>query len=289
LILFPHDASAWGPVTHVQFGLDALARLDELAVGLRDLLSRQALPFLYGCVSADIVLAKRWGRAVTHSHAWANGIRIAAEASTPRLRAFAMGYGTHLAADTISHNCFVPSKTIESYASGFLRHMYWELRFDREIATDKAFERLRELANGDFSDCDRHFSDRIPTRILDFPFNKRVFDRLLRLQGIVSWRRFWEGVSKRGACGLTYPEVRHYSDRSMEAVMNFLHHRGDSRYLWSDPSGRERLREAERLRKHFRTRLCRSAPPSTLKVLRVAESFAREPFTEIGADRLPHL
>jgi hypothetical protein len=37
---------------------------------------------------------------------------------------------THLAADTYSHNYFVPLQLIVSFRARALKHVYWEARFD---------------------------------------------------------------------------------------------------------------------------------------------------------------
>ena len=118
LLLVPEPLAAWGPATHLHFGVAVLEQISRVGEAVRAILTSQALPFLYGCVSADIVLAKKLGRAVNHCHNWENGIRLIEQARTPRIKAFSFGYVTHLAADTLSHNCYVPSKTIESFDSG---------------------------------------------------------------------------------------------------------------------------------------------------------------------------
>lgn len=283
--LIVENAWAWGPATHLQYGLNVLSNLDQLVGAVRVLIASQSLPFLYGCISADIVLAKKLGRKKTHSHNWKNGFRLLEDASTPRLQAFALGYGTHLAADTISHNCFVPRKTIESYASRALHHMYWELRFDQKVMTPEIQRLMKELARESFSDCDAHLSERVPTRIFDFSINKKIFNRLLVLQGIREWQMVMERVSNRGKCPLSEAEVRDFSSRSMTAVMNYLRYQENSKFVAGDPNGIARLKEAHRLRNLYRKQLRRDAPAPASRILRVAEVFSREPFEPIDIKR----
>jgi hypothetical protein len=280
-LLLPDTAWAWGPATHLYYGLTVLGRLGELTETVRDLLVSQALPYLYGCVGADIFLAKKLGRARTHSHNWANGFRLVREAPSPRIRSFALGYVSHLAADTISHNCFVPSKTIEAYSSGISRHMIWELKFDKKVTTKKTLRLLKDIAKGDFADCDAHLSDRVPTRILDFSFNKQVFNHLLSLQSLSRWQALWEKIGERGPWPLKDREVREYNDRSIAAVMSYLNQQEGSQYLGADPVGEHRLRSARKLRMHYRRRLRNNDPPAALNVLATVERFAREPFQPI--------
>jgi hypothetical protein len=285
-VLTSDSAWAWGPGTHLHFGLAVMDQLRGLSEGLRGLLTSQTIPFLYGCVSADIVLAKRLGRAMTHCHKWDNGLRLIDEALNPRLRAFAFGYVSHLAADTISHNCYVPSKTIEAYDKGILNHMYWELLFDRKVASPKTTRLFRELAKGDFNDCDEYMESQIPTRIFDFSTNKKIFTQLLMLQGLKQWQKLWSGISRRSDWRLTDREVRHYSQKSMHSVMNFLTHHRESEFVRADPTGQQRLRGAHELKRHYKRRLFADYPPSGRTVRDAADRFAREPFQPIEIDDL---
>jgi hypothetical protein len=161
--------------------------------------------------------------------------------------------------------------------------MYWELRFDEKLLSRKTLGLLRDVANGDYSDCDAHLTDRVPTRILDFSFNKQVFNQLLAIQSLLRWQKFWDKVAST-AWPLGDAEVREFTDRSMCAIFSLLQHQEDSRVVTTDPTGQERLKAARRLRIHFRRRLRNNRPPETGKVLMAAECFAREPFHSIDAD-----
>jgi hypothetical protein len=283
-VFYAKSAWAWGPVAHLYFGLGALSRLEEVSDLFRALLASQPLPFLYGSLGADIFLMKKLGRSKTHSHNWANGLRLVQEARSPRVRSFALGYVSHLAADTISHNCFVPSKTVQSYASGISRHISWELMFDRRLADQEVIRVLREVSKEEFSDCDAHLAERVPTRILDFSFNREVFRRLLSIQTLDRWGSLWNRVGRKGWLRLQDREVGEYTDRSIAAVLSCLNPQSDSQVLKLDPVGRQRLRAAGKLRRSYRMQLRRNAPPQTSRVLEAAERFAREPFHVIQAD-----
>jgi hypothetical protein len=282
--LIAEPAWAWGPATHLFFGMNVLNRLSDLTASIQGVLSSQALPFLYGCVSADIVLAKKLGRAMTHCHKWENGIRLIEDAETPRIKAFSLGYVSHLAADTISHNCYVPSKTIESYDSGMLKHMYWELRFDKNVTNEKTLRLFSDIAKGDFTDCDEHLEHRVPTRLFDFAFNKRIFNQLLMLQQLKHWQKLWAGISKAATWPLKDKEIKHFTDRSMSAVMSFLNEQKDSKFVSADPIGQDRLKAAHELRRHYRSRLRNNNPPMRTTVRDAVSRFAREPFEEIAID-----
>src|SRR5689334_25445237 len=64
--------------------------------------------FLYGSIAADTSMAKKYVPTGRHCHSWTVGFEIHEAARDDRMRAFAYGYLSHLAADAIAHNHFVP-------------------------------------------------------------------------------------------------------------------------------------------------------------------------------------
>jgi hypothetical protein len=280
-LLVTQDAWAWGPATHLYYGMNILDQLSSLTGPIRSLLSTQSIPFLYGCVSADIVLAKKLGNAMTHCHRWDNGLTLIENTDNPRIKAFTLGYVSHLAADTISHNCYVPSKTIESFDSGILKHMYWELLFDKKLTSKKSIKLFKEIARGEFDDCDAYLESHIPTRIFDFSTNKRIFNQLLLLQGLSHWQKLWTGLSEKASKPLTNSEVHNYTNRSVDAIRSFLNEYRSTIYMNADPTGQERLRGANALRRHYKKSLKSFNPPLERTVKLAVERFAREPFEKI--------
>jgi hypothetical protein len=49
------------------------------------------------------------------------------------LRAFALGYQAHLAADAVAHNYFVPRQLAVTASTSALGHSYWESRFETHL------------------------------------------------------------------------------------------------------------------------------------------------------------
>lgn len=107
--LFSPDALAWGLQTHVFLAQWALA-----AVPLGDLHVRAAvlrLPrlVLAGACLPDLALAGRMLglTAFRRAHQW-SALRRLAAACWDEERAIAVGYASHLLADVVAHNSFVP-------------------------------------------------------------------------------------------------------------------------------------------------------------------------------------
>src|SRR5438128_1320486 len=105
LFAWPSEAHAWGPVTHLVHGSEILASLSTLAPALQEILRAHRLPYLYGCIAADIVQAKKYTRSLyTHCHCWPVGWQLVESARGEREQAFAYGYLSHLAGEVDRFN-----------------------------------------------------------------------------------------------------------------------------------------------------------------------------------------
>ena len=115
LLLIPGEAWAWGMGVHVQLGSQVLANLDQLPEATRLLLGAYPFDFLYGCISADIIVGKRFTHYLKHCHSWQVGEQVLAAAGNDAQRACATGYLAHLAADTIAHSYLIPFKLVRTF------------------------------------------------------------------------------------------------------------------------------------------------------------------------------
>mgnify|MGYP006910743268 CR=1 FL=1 len=68
LLLLPSDALAWGIGVHLQTGAWILDNLAQLPDPVRTLLSAYPNDYLYGCISADITLGKKYTHYLRHCH-----------------------------------------------------------------------------------------------------------------------------------------------------------------------------------------------------------------------------
>jgi hypothetical protein len=103
------DALAWGLQTHVFVAQWALAALPLADPRLRAAALKMPRLVLAGACLPDLALAGRMLGIPTFrpAHQWRTLRRLAA-AAADETRAIAVGYATHLLADIIAHNRFVP-------------------------------------------------------------------------------------------------------------------------------------------------------------------------------------
>lgn len=250
-ILFPTDALAWGGGIHLQLGANVLADMSTLPTAVAALLAAYPRDFLYGCISADITVGKKYTHYLLNCHRWGIGLKILKNAGTDRQRACAYGYLSHLAADTIAHNYYVPHKIIRSFATVTMKHAYWEMRF--ETFVDKGiWELAREVCRADQQANDKLLRSVLTTTIFSFGTNKRIFDSIMLLSRLEKWQEIMHTLSGSSRYQLEESDRDEYLKLAGEAVFDFLKDPEGSRFLKADPTGEKALAAADALRKNLR-------------------------------------
>ncbi len=252
VLVFPAPALAWGPITHIVHGSTILANLTSLPEALQAVLAAHPDRYLYGCIGADIIQAKAYTQSLaTHCHRWPVAWKLVESAQTEGEKAFAWGYLTHLAADIISHNHFVPSNLLRSFDSRTTNHAYWEARADA-LQRRVYWRRVREVLGGSYEDCDRLVERVVDHTLFSFKTNKRIFDSLMALHKFDRWQALIASVNRRSRYPLERPQIETYNELCVEAAVDLLTHRTASYTQSQDPTGREILERAIRLRRRLR-------------------------------------
>src|SRR5205814_2242350 len=185
--LFPVAAHAWTPGTHVYLGESVLANLHQLPAALADLLRAFPYDYLYGNIAADTSLAKKYAPVGRHCHAWHVGQEIFDLAPTDPLRSFGLGYLSHLAADAVAHNFFVPRQLVLTSSTAALGHSYWESRFETHLGEAYAKE-AKELILQDHTPSDTHLDTIISPTLLRVRTSRRLFRGMVHPTAVGGWR-----------------------------------------------------------------------------------------------------
>jgi hypothetical protein len=252
LVFWPGDAHAWGPVTHLLHGSQVLDTLSILGPALQEILRQHRFAYLYGCIAADIVQAKKYTRGLyTHCHCWPVGWQIVEAARTEREQAFAYGYLSHLAGDVYSHNHYVPVQLIVSYQARTLRHVYWEARFDAAQERDR-WRLIRSVFDHRYPDCDRLVERVVERTLFSFRTNKRIFNSMMLVQQFDQWQHMILRLSARSRYPLPASEITRFNDLCIGSIQDLLVRGRESTCQHHDPTGQEALARAERLRRKLR-------------------------------------
>ncbi len=250
LLFFPSEALAWGIGVHLQTGSWILDNLGQLPVPVRTLLSAYPNDYLYGCISADITLGKKYTHYLKHCHSWRMGRKILDHATTESQQACAYGYLSHLAADSVAHSYFVPFKLIRTYNTVFLKHTYWEMRFEAHVSPE-IWPLARSIGRKDFSENDNLLRSILANTIFSFATNKRLFNSLLLLNRLQQYQKVLRSLARTSKWAITAENQKDYLDLTSKATLSLLQDVDNSPFRNADPTGERALSTASMIRKNL--------------------------------------
>src|ERR1051325_2330560 len=239
----PAPAYAWTPGTHIFLGEAVMRSLALLPQAIGDLIGGFPYDFLYGAIAADTSIAKKYAAAGRHCHSWNVGLEIHEAADSEPLKSFALGYLSHLAADAVAHNYFVPHQLAITSSTAALGHSYWESRFDTHIG-ERFSRTAKQLILRDHSHSDEHLDRILSPTIFSTPTNRRIFRGMVYVADTESWQRIFHLVEEKSRWDLTDKEVARYMVRAFDYVVDFLNRMDHSEPHKLDPAGTVALREA---------------------------------------------
>ena len=250
-LLIPVQALAWGGGIHLQLGVSVLENLSALSPDLAALLAANPRDFLYGCISADITLGKKFTDTMLNCHRWRIGQKVLQAARTDSERACAYGYLCHLSADIVAHNYFVPYKIMRSFATVTMKHAYWEMRFETFVAKE-IWEAAQDVCRTDQRANDALMRRVLTNTIFSFGTNKRIFNSIMLLSRLEKWQKVMQTLSDKSRYVLAENDRDEYLRLTEEAVFGFMQNPHGSELLLADPTGERTLAMAEAVRKNLR-------------------------------------
>lgn len=246
-LLLPDPLHAWTPGTHIFLGESVLGNLTALPGAVADLLRAFPFDFLYGNIAADSSIAKKYAPVGRHCHAWHVGQEIHDLARSDALRAFGLGYLSHLAADVVAHNFFVPRQLVLTSSTTGFGHSYWESRFETPLG-DRFARTAKEVILLDHSPADAHLDRIIAPTIFSVKTNRRLFRGMVHITEHKGWQRAFQVAEKTSRWDLPVADVESHLSLSFDFVMNMLAE-PDAEARRFDPAGDEPLRTAKRMRR----------------------------------------
>jgi len=151
--LFNRSAWAWGPGIHTVTALGVLSDLQSILPYIAEAIRAFPREFIYGCLAADFFVGKGVRSASRHPHNWDGGFAFLRGAGDDRERSFAYGFLSHLAADVVAHNIFVPEIIARQKERTLRGHVYAEILADYTVGAGY-LRFARALLSQDLSECD---------------------------------------------------------------------------------------------------------------------------------------
>lgn len=277
VLLTPEPALAWGPVTHIALGVQALATVITPDQPLQAALLAIPEVFLYGSLAPDIVQGRRLqSRFRRHSHNWETGFDLLGAAQNDEQRVFALGYLAHLAADVVAHNFFLPARFIGRFSSGIASHIYSEARFDALYDNDYR-ELLLTLVGVDFGALDRMLERAIDAPLLSFSAHRAIFDGGLRR--IRQWQSLINALG--GPPQVERLDADLFYLASCGAIAGILRHREEGAACRFDPMGEAALKNTRAARRNLQ-RLTRLGPKARRTAHELAGSMVADLRTHLA-------
>jgi hypothetical protein len=242
--------AGWGPGTHLEFAHRVWRRRKEtLPRATAELLGQEKRAYFYGNLAADIINFKAWGGHYNHCHRWTIVDEMREVGSSAREEAFVLGYLSHLAADTIAHNHFVPYHLVRYARTRGLGHLYWEMSADRfvpeslwdvvaDLEQDRTLDGLDELINAAVS-----------KKALSMRTNKLIFNHVLLVSKGERWRRNVARIHPLRRVNLTKGFLELFRRAAVARVQLALEPKGLARLSHVDTNGKEAQKSAVQARK----------------------------------------
>lgn len=242
------SVTCWGPGQHLEFAERTLRRDERLPNSVGKLLKANKQAYCYGSIAADIINFKAYGGDYNHCHRWTIIDQMRELADTDAKEAFIFGYLSHLAADTIAHNHFVPYHLCRFARTKGLGHLYWELSADRYVPDSrwKLIASLKGLEG--IEDLDDLVNQTVPTKALSMKTNKLIFNHVLLVSERDAWRRGMARLHPLQKVGLSKGFLAKFQKPACERIVMALHPRGFEKIRSLDPNGKRAQKRAFTLR-----------------------------------------
>jgi len=248
--------SAWGPGNHLEFAYRVYrSRRKTLSPANADLLREQRAAYFYGNIAADIINFKAWGGHYNHCHRWTIVQEMRARATRPAERAFILGYLSHLSADTIAHNHFVPYHMARYGRSKSLGHLYWEMRAD-SFVSEPRWQLVTTLKNNrELDGLDELVNCSVPKKALSMRTNKLLFNHVLLISERDQWRRGVERLHGIATAPLDGTFLELFRSAAVGRIRLALKEGGIEKLMHLDTNGKAAQRRAWEVRKRLLRRI----------------------------------
>ncbi|MFO7985871.1 MAG: zinc dependent phospholipase C family protein [Desulfatiglandaceae bacterium] len=249
LLFDTQSAFAWGPGVHTAIALSSLDAAGFILPSIAKVITTFPIEYMYGALSADFFIGKG-KRKRRNPHDWEGGFRFLNRATDDREKAYAWGFLSHLAADVIAHNYYVPNLISTYPGKGNMGHLFWELRADYVVGS--GYTRMAKgILAMDHQVCDNLLKLIGGKRKKGLRTKKRFYTQTVRFSDYLytTGDLFFDPEVFRGEVFNKYLAVM--VDLSCRLSKDFLSHPDSSACLLHDPMGRKNLLLAKR-KKSFR-------------------------------------
>ena len=251
-LICAENVLAWGPGVHTVIALNILNDPSLILPSIAGIITSFPSEYLYGCLAADFFVGKSKMKKGGHAHNWKGGFKFLEKANDDQELAYAYGLLSHLAADVVAHNFFVPNMINNHRAGRKNSHLYWEMRADYLIGP-KYTRIAKDILGMDHRGCDVMLKAIAGRKKRSLKAKKLIFIQSVKFSDRAYATRLaffpYKAVDQ-----LSFSKYAYFmAALSSRVVIGFLKHPGTSPCLRHDPIGTRNLGLAKRNRSltHF--------------------------------------
>ncbi len=239
IVLSSVPALAWGPGMHLFMGQFILNNLQALKEPTAHILGSYPYYYLYGCLSADILIGKGKKLTPTHCHSWEAGFNLLRSVKHSYLKSYAFGYLSHLASDVIAHNYYVPNILQLGNGKGKISHVYIEMQADRKTEFNQ--HELKRIMQSSLKEADFILLKILQKSKLTFSFKKKIFQGGMAISKYTTYNSSLDLLEKTFSnygCEDYLEDMRMLSKK---AIIDCLNNQDNSLVTTYDPMGFKNL------------------------------------------------
>ncbi len=244
-LVFANGAWAWGPAVHTVLACRTLDSAAFLLPNIAAIIQTYYLEYLYGNLAADFFIGRLQKENGHHSHDWETGFRFLRHARSEKEAAYAYGFLSHLAADVIAHNYFIPDAI---YRISFLKrmsHIYTEMIVDTSVGS-VYFQMAKDVLSMKKLSCDRLLTKTIPDTRNTIKARRHLFTQSLKLSDSISCSPTISFLTRSSPIQISKKSMDFMIHLSYSLIRDVLNDPNSSECFSFDPAGKDNLRLAKR-------------------------------------------
>lgn len=199
--------------------------------------------FVYGSLAADFFVGKGSKPREGHSHNWQTAFRLLRKAKSDQQAAYAYGFFSHLAADVIAHNYFVPNLIHQVSTWRKMGHLYWEAKADHAVGP-LYLNIARDILSKDELGCDELLKAATGKKRNGLKTRRQIYTHTVKLSDYITSSMSAALIDMSSRYRISSAYLAFMANLSYDLAKDSLSHPYSSPCLSFDPIGSQNLRLA---------------------------------------------
>ena len=242
-LIFSDGAWAWGPAIHTVMSCNIIGSCSQILPGIASIIQAFPHEYIYGGISADFFIGKGQKKKKGHSHNWETGFKFLGEVNNEKEASYAYGFLSHLAADVVAHNYFVPGMIHRVSNWKRIGHIYSEAVADKYV--DPLYIKIaKDVLNMDHLDCDKLLQSMVVRNSYGLMAKKHIYTQSVKISDYLFCLPAFSDRDRNSAYNVEDEYMDYMIGLSFRLVKDLLSYPDSSTCLSHDPIGSENLRLA---------------------------------------------